>query len=299
MPATQHLQAQEQAQDRTRPDDTRFTDVLQEYQDFNRRIQTLAAPLRIQNKHLCSSTERDPGFTTHKVSDYPPNMQLMAQELLGLNAEGVFIKDVRSGSPAYTAGLRAEDQILTINGKAVPNIQQRPRFYAALSRNAFNASQTSMRLRRQDGEVYSASLRARTACNIPASVVFSKNVNAYTDGREVFITSALMQTTHEDLVLSLLLAHEMAHVIAGHAGRSLSQALEIEADGMALVLMVNAGLDIDRAIDLWAKANHALKDSQADSVTHPDINARYENFRKVQDSLESLGSLDLNYLPDP
>lgn len=261
-----------------RPEGTQFSDVLKEYKNFNDRINRLQAPLRLTNTQLCPKTERDPGFITHKLEDYPPHMQMMAQEFLGLSGTGIFIRSVRRGSPAEDAQIREGDEIIAINERRIAGGATQSRFYKALARNAFNGVQTRMTLKSQQGQSYETKLRAQTACNIPASVIFSEDINGHTDGSEIFVTSALMNSVGDDVNLSLVLAHEMSHVIAGHAEFTPSAKLELEADRMALVLMHNAGLDIDNAIDFWREASHPHLTLQNTSATHPSITARYENF---------------------
>jgi len=264
-----------------RPDDTQFSDVLAEYKALNDRIIRLQAPLRLANTKLCPRTERDPGFITHRLDDYPPHMQNMAQEFLGLKATGIFIRNVRRGSPAQNAQIQDGDEIIAINGKTITNKIRNTQIqiYPALARNAFNAAQTRMTLRAPHGHIYETSLRAQTACDVPASVIFSEDINGHTDGTEVFVTSALVKSVGDDVNLSLVLAHEMAHIIAGHNQLTPSAALELEADRMALVLMHNAGLDIHKAVAFWRDASHPHTPLQNSSATHPSIAARYENFQ--------------------
>ena len=273
-----------------RPDGTKFSDVLQEYKDLNDRLIRLLAPLRLANTDLCPKTQRDPGFITHRLDDYPPHLRGMAKEFHGLSESGVFIRSVRRGSPAQSAQIQQGDQILAINDKKLSDMggATQASFYAALSRNAFNGVRTRMTLQSAQGKTYTTKVSAQTACDIPASVIFSDDINGHTDGREIFITSALMRSVGDDVNLSLVLAHEMSHIIASHTDQDPSAALELEADRMALVLMQNAGLDIDRAISFWRGASHPHAGLQDTSKTHPSITARYENFRKEQRRVRKL-----------
>lgn len=215
-------------------------------------------------------------------------MQGMAREFLGLSDTGIFIRSVRRGSPADQAQIQVGDKIIAINDKDIADVEgeTQARFYAALARNAFNGVRTYITLQSPQGREYETKIRAQTACNIPVSVIFSEDINGHTDGSEIFITSALMSAVGDDVNLSLVLAHEMGHVIAGHAGQTPTETLELEADRMALVLMQNAGLDIGAAIEFWDEAAHPHIGLQDNSETHPSITARYENFRKEQSRIK-------------
>ena len=94
-----------------RPADTTFEEVLEGYQALNLRLARVAAPLRLANKGLCPRTRRDPGFTIHKLEDYPKAVRPMAEELLGVKAGGIYVRAVRPGTSAAEARIEAGDQI--------------------------------------------------------------------------------------------------------------------------------------------------------------------------------------------
>ncbi|MEP1230248.1 MAG: PDZ domain-containing protein, partial [Litorimonas sp.] len=169
----------------TRIDNPQFSDVLEKYKTLNQRLLRLLAPLRLSNEHLCPKTERDPGFITHKLKDYPPHMRIMAQDVLGLSDKGIFIRSVRRGSPAHNAQIQEGDEVLAINGQIIANRPSPSKFYKALSRNAFNSEQTYMTLKPAQGPVYETSLRAQTACDMQGVVIFSEDINGQTDGEEI------------------------------------------------------------------------------------------------------------------
>lgn len=263
-----------------RPSNTQFSDVLLEYRQMNARLDRVSAPLRLKNAELCPHTFRDPGFSSHTLDDYPPRLQPVAEDIMGLSSQGIYVRSVRQGSPAAIADIETGDRILKLNGQYIPSGTTMKRFYAALSKSAFGGVKTRLTLRTPQGQDYQTSLRADTACDYPASVFYSKDVNGHTNGTEVFMTSELMQTVPDDVNLALIVAHEMAHAIAGHMEETPSQALELEADRMALVLMTRAGYNIDTAIAYWADAAHPHRDLQDSSISHPSITERYNNFRK-------------------
>ncbi len=275
-----------------RPDTTQFADVLAEYRLMNDRLDRVSAPMRLANVDLCPRIFRDPGFTEHALEDYPERLQGIAEEVMGLKPNGIYVRSVRRGSPAEDADIQIGDRIVQLNGQYVPGGQTMKRFYAAISRGAFGGTQTRLTLRTQDGSDYETALRSETACDYPTSVFYSQDVNGHTDGDEVYVTSELMRIVPDDVNLALIIAHEMAHAIAGHINKPPSQDLELEADRMALVLMANAGYDIDAAITYWADAAHPHRDLQDNSESHPTILARYENFKKERARIKEIKARD-------
>ena len=264
----------------TRPDNATFEDVLAKYQEHNQRLARVAAPLRLENDTLCPRTRRDPGFSIHKLEDYPKSVQPIAESLLGVKPGGIYIRAVRPKTSAAKARIEPGDQILTVNENPISPEKLMETYNRAVLRNGFDSVLSKVRIRTKDGQEFLARIRSDTACDIPAKVVFSNAVNGHTDGRDVLITSALMHAVPDDTNLALVIAHEMAHVIAGHFNQAPTQALELEADRMALVLMARAGYDIEAAVNYWKTADHPHEGGSAAQNSHPSTRARYKNFRK-------------------
>ena len=262
-----------------RPAGTTFEDVLAEYQAYNHRLSRVAAPLRLENAALCPNTRRDPGFSVHRLEDYPAPLRPMAESFLGVKPEGLFVRAVRPNSSAAKARVAPGDQILAVNENAISADTHMQSYNRAVLRTGFDSVLSKVKIQTPSGHEYLARIRPDTACDIPAKVVFSQDINGHTDGRNVLITSALMQSVPDDTNLALVIAHEMAHVIAGHADQDPSQVLELEADRMALVLMARAGYDIDAAVTYWKNAAHPHEGGSAAESSHPSTRERYQNFR--------------------
>ena len=263
----------------SRPADTTFEDVLAEYQELNLRLTRVAAPLRLKNAKLCPATRRDPGFSIHKLEDYPKPVRPIAENLLGVKPGGLYVRAVRPNSSAAKARIEAGDQIVAVNENPISSEKLMETYNRAVLRNGFDSVLSKVRIRTKTGQEFLARIRPDTACDIPVKVVFSQDVNGHTDGQDVLITSALMHAVPDDTNLALVIAHEMAHVIAGHFNQAPSQALELEADRMALVLMARAGYDIEAAVAYWETNEHPHDGGSAAESSHPSTKARYENFR--------------------
>ena len=261
-----------------RPADTTFEDVLAEYQELNQRLARVAAPLRLENDTLCPVTRRDPGFSIHKLEDYPKPVRPIAESLLGVKPGGIYVRAVRPETSASKARIEPGDQIMAVNENPISSETLMETYNRAVLRNGFDSVLSKVRIRTKDGQEFIARIRPETACDIPAKVVFSNDINGHTDGRDILITSALMRSVPDDTNLALVIAHEMAHVIAGHFDQAPTQALELEADRMALVLMARAGYDIEAAVGYWKSAAHPHEGGSAKG-SHPSTRARYKNFR--------------------
>ena len=165
-------------------------------------------------------------------------------------------------------------------------------FYTQLSRRAFARDAASLTLARQkdrggEQEVFSAQITPVTLCDYPAHVVFDPNVNGHTDGKAVWITSALMRRADDDASLALITAHEMAHAISGHIQGRSSKAIELQADRMALVMMTRAGFDTESAAQFWTRDDSPQNRTQQNSETHPSAPERRANFSRAQHNINA------------
>ena len=288
----------------------RFSDILDQYRALNERLENVASRLQIANAPLCPLTIRDPGYTVHTLSDYPPQLQQVAQTLLNVDA-GLSVRTIRGGGPAALAGVQAGDRLMGINGQRFSGGLTQKTFYDNATETAFGAPTARLTIARNQGgniaDVMSFKLTPETICGYPAHVVFDEVVNGHTDGRAVWITSQLMRTVEDDDNLALIVAHEMAHAIARHLELTPSdeqrKVLELKADSMALVMLERAGFDIDSAIAYWMSADNPQRMSQSRSATHPNITQRLDNFeaarRAIQLSKRQNEPLYFSILPDP
>lgn len=266
--------------------------MLAEYQAANERLARVAAPLRLKNASLCPKTWRDPGFAIHDLSDYPAEAQDIAKSVFNVKADGIYVQSVRPQSSAQAARITPGDQILAVNENAIKAKPLMEAYNRAVFRNGFESVLSKVKIRTPDGTEYIARIQPETVCDIPVKLVFSEDINGHTDGQEVLITSALMRDVPDDTNLALVIAHEMAHVIADHIKQPPTQTLELEADRMALVLMARAGYDINAAVAFWKNAAHPHDGGHVSESSHPTTRARYQNFRDELARIKNSGSAD-------
>ena len=207
-------------------------------------------------------------------------MQGIAETVLGIKKDGIYVRAVRPESSAAAARIMPGDQILAVNENKVNAKPVMQAYNRAVFRNGFESVLSKVTIRTAEGRDYVARIRPETVCDIPAKLIFSEDINGHTDGETVFITSALMRAVPDDTNLALVIAHEMGHVIADHVKQPPTQTLELEADRMALVLMARAGYDIETAVGFWKNAVHPHDGGDANESSHPTTRARFQNFKK-------------------
>ena len=170
------------------------------------------------------------------------------------------------------------------------------------------------------------SMGQREVCFNQSFHVEKSEVNAFTDGSNVFITTGMLKfATDEEL--ALVIAHELAHCFERHvdkkransvlgqlvgtffdvmAGRAFgdqtdeysragsqigadafSQPFELEADYVGLYLLARAGYPTEDAAAFWRKmAEHAPLASNSFTGTHPPSAERYLLLAKTHEEIE-------------
>jgi predicted Zn-dependent protease len=152
-------------------------------------------------------------------------------------------------------------------------------------------------------------------CNYPVVIVDKPQINAYADGKAIYVYRGMMDFVRSDEELALVLGHEMAHDFRGHldakrknaivgqaigavfdvllaagtgvAGTTFSnmggnltagaysQDFEAEADYVGLYVIARAGYRIDEATNFWRRMAISSPGSVTMTSDHPTTPARF------------------------
>lgn len=148
-----------------------------------------------------------------------------------------------------------------------------------------------------------------------AAVVYQDQHNAFVVPGYVFITSKLLKRCHDDAILAMILAHELAHLALGHVkarSRLVEGAVqivsgfretrrhedELAADRRGLEMCIAAGYDPERCIDLGTLLQHVELDHGRHShvfgsgvgTTHPGMKRRQKALRAYLAALTAVGA---------
>ncbi|MDX1576024.1 MAG: M48 family metalloprotease [Kiloniellales bacterium] len=90
-------------------------------------------------------------------------------------------------------------------------------------------------------------------CGTPIKIESLAELQASTNGRRIRLTTGMLRFLRHDDELAFVLAHELSHILLGHAGAfdgpSLREA-EIEADRLGIQIVSRAGFDTEIAAKL-------------------------------------------------
>ena len=277
--------------------------------EYERRLARVAYPVLRAATPLCvNDLGRGIGFRFANVFSYESEYRIAAAEVLGID-EQVRVIDVSPDSAAAAAGLQPGFAITSINGADVGA----GRFALPAARRALDEAATAGGpiefVLSVDDEERVVSLTPDPICYFPVQLINDDVINAFADGRNIYVTRGMMRFASEDDDLALVIAHELAHNAMAHieaqrtnrmmgqvvdlaakaygvdtrgvfttiAMRSRSEAFEAEADYVALYAMALAGLPIGEAADFWRMMaiEHPESIEEGYMATHPSTAERY------------------------
>ena len=209
------------------------------------------------------------------------------------------------GLPADKAGLKVGDQILSVNNKALTNdVINEPLKTIAIAQASEPVSLTVLR---DDAEI-TATVVPDIVCDYPIEVLTEDAVNAYADGKKIFITSGMMRFAETDNELATVIGHELGHNQMGHMKKkqgnqligilmgalitaatgvdvtntvgnigagAFSQEFEAEADYVGMYHSARAGYDVSDSPNFWRRMGAEHPKSISHGVTHPNTADRF------------------------
>ena len=237
---------------------------------------------------------------------------------------------VLKNSPAYLAGLREGDVILSINGyELTPNKDSIKFLTKYIKKN--KDKNITLHVRRENKEL-NITIKPAKICDYNVNLVFNDQVNAFADGKNITVFLGLLRFLQTDEELALVLGHELAHNVMGHitkqkantlagaiigavlsslsgvdvtntfaqAGRLLfSQEFEIEADYVGCYYAARAGYDVSMAGNIWRRM--AISHPQIIGMkggTHPSSAKRFVLIEKTVQEIQDKKQRGLPLIPE-
>lgn len=267
------------------------------------RLQKIAANLKLKAASLCGN------LVSNGVGFYALNQDMLpeqfreaakAQVHVGLRPR---VLAVYPGSAAEEAGFQVEDEIIAINDWIIPHGDKAAKTVAEKTDALLKDGKLLNFKIDRKGMEQTLALVPRKECGIPVVLNESDELNAFADGKNVFITRGMMRFAQSDTELALVVSHEMAHDTMEHmkakttnyilgtlvdilfagagantqgafgnlAAGAYSQEFEAEADYVGMYIMAAAGQDLDSAPKFWRRlaAAHPGSIKANYSSTHP------------------------------
>jgi hypothetical protein len=262
------------------------------------RVAAIAYRLALAGRTLCPATFPLTGLVFHHLAEYLPADRPSMVRRYGLD-RGPGVLAVIGGSPAAEAGLKAGDVLLAVNGKPFPPPaaevaagdpdKWRPLAEAGERQldEALRSGPARLQLLREGRETV-LTLGSLPGCFGRVRLARNPSVNAFSNGHDVIVTTAMLDFVRSDDELALIIGHELSHFILGHPpmrdGDKLLASIGIRsglfwkreeaADRMAMRLMAAAGYDLDAVIPFWRRYLGKYDSDPQIFRYHPSLGAR-------------------------
>ena len=297
------------------------------------RITRVAVP-------LCPEyAARRAGMMFASAYSYDAPWRSAARASLGLG-DAIKIVILAPSSAADRAGLQVGDELIRVAGRDVflgeRGIRELREWLAELE-GTEKAPIAITYLR--DGALDTAELTLDETCGGPALVVDSEVVDAWSDGKRIFVTSAAMRSA-DDTTLAVIVGHELAHNALGHIEVQGSEALlralggqdggagvirmgfaseagyysvgdsrlaaaafredsEREADYLSLNALHLLGISPEAAERFWRRVSEGAQDDAALAFTHPTSVERLALMERTVAEIHRNEEDGLASLPEP
>ena len=257
------------------------------------RVAQVAYRLSVLNAGLCpNALAPQAGFVLHSIEQYDLVDRQGAARHFGLGSN-VGVMAVVAGSPAQQSGLAADDQIVSVNGRALNLVEGAAN--AEPTRTAIGLAQAILASEVAKGEVilrvsragafHDVQFTANAGCASDVELVTSGEVNAWADGQRVVVSDGMVAHCDSDGALALVIGHEFAHNLLRHnkrlaaassanrgprlmgTGSAGMRETEEEADRLGVQLARGASYDLSDAMPFVAALLGA--DGLATAGTHP------------------------------
>lgn len=281
--------------------------VVEKRTTMENRLQEVSYPILAENEALC---EDKAGYLTGLflivIPDIEEEWQGVYKKKYG-NSEYPIVKAVSPGSPAEKAGLMVGDVVMSINGEESPHGKRAwGKAYKEI-RDAAEEGKDVLLVLQRGNEEKSVTLTPELGCDIPVYLVRGNMLNAYTDGKNIFVYDDMVDFCEADQELATIVGHELAHAAMGHVeskqnnamvgsifdallgaaigvnlgvGQAIgagaySQEFEKEADYVGLYMAARGGYEVEGCSGVWRKMAVEHPDAITHASSHPHTADRY------------------------
>jgi hypothetical protein len=291
--------------------------------DEEAKIDALSRRILAANEAFCERKGVWLGFGAHSELDFSRQLRPVARERFG-HDRSLRVTWISPDSPAAAAGLQVGDIITAIDGDEI-----RARVGAWTEERLDIESvgpltPVSLTIER-NGAPSTIMVSAPRTCGYPVFVTNDEAINAYADGRAIYVNRGLIRFTRSDHELAMVIAHELAHNSMGHiqaqrtnaavgavgglliafaaggvntggafsdsgadiGAMRFSQDFENEADYVAMYYLARSDHELDGVEEFWRRTAAENPRSVVISGTHPTTPERFVRIQAARDEIRA------------
>ena len=303
--------------------------ALQQTMKRNIRASTVGHPILKNTAAQCADAVAPAlGAILMNKTKIQKDWQGTANRLWGVTEKPTVVA-VFKGLPADMAGLKVGDQISSIDGRALTEAQLKEPLTAIAKPYKTPAPVVFGVIR--GGNEMTVTVTPDAVCDYPIEVVSQDAVNAYADGKKIFITSGMMRFAETDNELATVIGHELAHNQMGHMKKkqnnqllgviigafitaatgvdvtnavgnigagAFSQEFEAEADYVGMYSCARAGYDITESPNFWRRMGAEHPAAITHGTSHPNTANRFLALEETVKEINEKRAANLELTPE-
>ena len=290
--------------------------ALETYYKRIEKLNNIAWPIIQKSNAFCGANVKNTiGLEIISLNQINKEFKKAASEKLKIseNSEILFIiKD----SPAEDSGLLKGDIVKRIysddfswtNDEIIKNNRE----------GKFSNKKIKIDIER-DNQVLRFEIKPIKVCSHKIILSQDNSLNAYADGKNIYITQGMLRFIEDDRELQMIIAHELAHNIEGHiekkssnfilgtivdlaassagintrgtfgnmGAQMYSQDFEREADYVGMYIMANSNIDRKGVANFWRRMSVENPGSISYASSHPSSSERWVNIEAINKEIDS------------
>jgi len=301
--------------------------ALETYYNRIEKLNNIAWPIIQKSTAFCRANVKNTiGLEIISLNQINKEFKKAASEKLNLseNSEILFIiKD----SPAGDSGLLKGDIVKRIysddfswtDDEIIKNNRE----------GKFSSKKIKVDVER-DNQVLSFEIEPIKVCSHKIILSQDNSLNAFADGKNIYITQGMLRFIEDDRELQMIIAHELAHNIEGHiekksnnfilgtivdlaassagintrgtfgsmGAQMYSQDFEREADYVGMYIMANSNIDRKGVANFWRRMSVENPGSISYASSHPSSSERWVNIEAINKEIDSKIIQSLPLIPE-
>jgi membrane-associated protease RseP (regulator of RpoE activity) len=206
-----------------------------------RRVEDIAFRLMAANQDLCADRAPRLGLAWEIANSFDAKVRPAAVEAYQLG-DGMTVTVVVANSPGAAAGLQPGDVIVSVNGEAPATGKGAAKKFSKRIEEIQGQSVAPLTfVVRRAGQEQTLAVTPVMACSYGVEVADSSELNAYADGKSIYVTRAMLRLAASDEELALVIAHEVAHNGQHHIQAKRKNAAVLGVPGLLLDVAAAAG----------------------------------------------------------
>lgn len=306
---------------------------LQQQIKYQQQLDNVAWPVLVAALPLCDEEfhKRDLGFSVASLSSFPAHYAEAAKTVFNMG-DALQVVTVAVNSPAANAGIQPGDKLIAMNGMLVVRGKDAAKSFDKTLASLLDLDNVIKLKIERAGAPQEISLKGQMLCYFPPGVTMGDEVNAYADGKNIVVSKGMLRFAENDLELSTVIAHELAHNMMRHIdakksnywlgtaadiaaavagvntqgafGRmgatAYSQDFESEADYVGVYVQALAKQPIENVANFWRRmaAEHPGGIKENHGASHPSTPERFISIEKTVEEIRNKQKAGFALVPD-